>query len=452
MANNTVYPYGPGGQLPENIGLVNDLYTGGADKALTASAGREAGEKLSRVETIDLHATPRNVYWIGADGNANTTGYPYGDHYRVSLECVRFVRIKANDTNADNVAAISFASAYAQDGTWTLVPGTGRTLIPTGPTQTVLVPSGANWLMVGSRSSSNQAEDYYTPQLLELGYDSSVTDIKERGDQELEANASKDRMAGGLRLCTYNIGRFSGGQTAASSVTADTYNRLLARYREIVKLADADIICLEEYNDIFCSNVGGVQKLAKDVLFEDYPVRHLNADLPGSSMYNISIFSHRWLHNFTKSYLPSDATRYYMVSDYELNGETVKVVACHLGFTASDNDAATLGYLNELITALAAYDYVILCGDMNMLADGAHFAVLTSAGYTIANCGSFGNLETYNGNDARVVNRCIDQIAVKGFRMSGVRMVDAAPTDTPYIVSGLSDHYPLVCDLVMTNI
>lgn len=41
MANSTVYPYGTGGSLPSSIGLVNDLKTGGADKALAASQGPE---------------------------------------------------------------------------------------------------------------------------------------------------------------------------------------------------------------------------------------------------------------------------------------------------------------------------------------------------------------------------------------------------------------------------
>ena len=39
MANSTVYPYGTQGTLPASIGLINDLKTGGADKALTAAQG-----------------------------------------------------------------------------------------------------------------------------------------------------------------------------------------------------------------------------------------------------------------------------------------------------------------------------------------------------------------------------------------------------------------------------
>lgn len=44
MANNTVYPYGTGGQLPSGIAIVNDLTTGGADKALSAEMGKFLGE------------------------------------------------------------------------------------------------------------------------------------------------------------------------------------------------------------------------------------------------------------------------------------------------------------------------------------------------------------------------------------------------------------------------
>lgn len=39
MANSTIYPYGTGGQLPSNIGIIDDLVTGGSDKALSAQQG-----------------------------------------------------------------------------------------------------------------------------------------------------------------------------------------------------------------------------------------------------------------------------------------------------------------------------------------------------------------------------------------------------------------------------
>jgi len=43
MANKTVYPFGTGGDLPSNIGLINDLKTGGVYDALTAEQGKVIG-------------------------------------------------------------------------------------------------------------------------------------------------------------------------------------------------------------------------------------------------------------------------------------------------------------------------------------------------------------------------------------------------------------------------
>lgn len=68
MADKTVYPYGVGGQLPSNIGLVNDTFTGGADQALTAEAGKGLGndvrginKKLGETVVLELSAIPGAV-------------------------------------------------------------------------------------------------------------------------------------------------------------------------------------------------------------------------------------------------------------------------------------------------------------------------------------------------------------------------------------------------------
>lgn len=43
MANQTIYPYGTGGSLPASVGIINDLITGGSDKALSAEMGKYLG-------------------------------------------------------------------------------------------------------------------------------------------------------------------------------------------------------------------------------------------------------------------------------------------------------------------------------------------------------------------------------------------------------------------------
>lgn len=44
MANKTIYPYGVGGQTPSGIDIVDDLTTGGRDKALSAEQGKELAQ------------------------------------------------------------------------------------------------------------------------------------------------------------------------------------------------------------------------------------------------------------------------------------------------------------------------------------------------------------------------------------------------------------------------
>lgn len=46
MENQTVYPYGTGGSLPSSIGIINDLTTGGANKALSAEQGKVLGNAI----------------------------------------------------------------------------------------------------------------------------------------------------------------------------------------------------------------------------------------------------------------------------------------------------------------------------------------------------------------------------------------------------------------------
>lgn len=49
MANTTIYPYGTTGQLPSDIGVINDLLTGGADKALSAEMGKTLRKAIARL-------------------------------------------------------------------------------------------------------------------------------------------------------------------------------------------------------------------------------------------------------------------------------------------------------------------------------------------------------------------------------------------------------------------
>ena len=59
MANTTIYPYGTNGQLPSSIGVINDLTTGGADKALSAEMGKDI--KDNYLDALDEITTPQTT-------------------------------------------------------------------------------------------------------------------------------------------------------------------------------------------------------------------------------------------------------------------------------------------------------------------------------------------------------------------------------------------------------
>ena len=111
----------------------------------------------------------------------------------------------------------------------------------------------------------------------------------------------------------------------------------------------------------------------------------------------------------------------------------------HLKHVNGDDDAEAIKALNSLISLLSPYEKVVICGDMNMLSDKNHFSTLTSAGYSIANCGAFGAFPTYLRD---YPNKCVDNIAARGLNILDVRMIET---------SYASDHNPLVCRLVVNE-
>jgi lysophospholipase L1-like esterase len=67
MANQTIYPYGTNGQLPSSIGVINDLTTGGADKALSAEMGKRLGNGLYGEEQSHTQASANGKHDITND-------------------------------------------------------------------------------------------------------------------------------------------------------------------------------------------------------------------------------------------------------------------------------------------------------------------------------------------------------------------------------------------------
>lgn len=79
MANTTIYPYGPGGSLPASIGIINDLITGGADKALSAEMGKVLGQRqgdpVDILSDLEIKDDEENVLVQFKDGHIRTKNF-----------------------------------------------------------------------------------------------------------------------------------------------------------------------------------------------------------------------------------------------------------------------------------------------------------------------------------------------------------------------------------------
>ena len=72
MANKTVYPYGTDGTLPSSIGIVNDTLTGGADRALSAEAGKDITQYEKNTVDISGGSVYNNIWIISGEWTTNS--------------------------------------------------------------------------------------------------------------------------------------------------------------------------------------------------------------------------------------------------------------------------------------------------------------------------------------------------------------------------------------------
>ena len=85
--NTTVYPFGINGDLPSSIGIVDDVYTGGSDKALSAQQGKilkeeidDFKEKVGDISYNRVTYTSGKAFYFSAVGDTvNTNGTTYSN-------------------------------------------------------------------------------------------------------------------------------------------------------------------------------------------------------------------------------------------------------------------------------------------------------------------------------------------------------------------------------------
>ena len=267
-------------------------------------------------------------------------------------------------------------------------------------------------------------------------------------------------------FCSYNIGHFSLGKdydtfisdqkqdldytNYGNSTPYSNYAAQLARWRQMLNEYSPDIIAMCEYITTFAHNQAGDVATA-DAIFSRYPYNRVGS-LPSAISYmRTAVFANMVLGASTEGSYPhtAQAGRYYQVVNVNMGGTPVKVVVTHLDFS---NDSYRIEQMQTLIAAFANDTHVIICGDFNNV-DSTEFDMFAAAGYTMANHEYLGDIYTYPSSGTEVWNssghnlfehpdRALDNIMVKGFAMSNVRIIDRCD---------LTDHCGIMCDLTLID-
>ena len=148
MANNTIYPYGVGGYAPSGNGIVNDLSTGGADKALSAAMGKKLRQDelyADQGNAMRNAAYPTNVAsWFGSDFGKAVNLLHFSDIHGDGVNLARIVAFKESVPGLEALFTGDMVNSDWNGGIafWTGVTGAENIMTVIGNHDTL---SGGNW-------------------------------------------------------------------------------------------------------------------------------------------------------------------------------------------------------------------------------------------------------------------------------------------------------------------
>lgn len=213
MANTTVYPFGTGGSLPSSIGIINDLTTGGVDKALSAEQGKVLGGEINQLrQEVDLSQITTHSFGIAAT-NASAPWVQKGKHKVIPVTPGDLYGLLAQSTSTS--AFFSFFTNEYEVPTDVSYPiyfitGWGRTSMVVGTEVFVEVPEGAAYLCINTVDGSS------------VSYTWAVTKVEYGLRHTVENNSAKiDSQESLLDIKTVD---FSTKTLRASNIDASTLN------------------------------------------------------------------------------------------------------------------------------------------------------------------------------------------------------------------------------------
>ncbi len=240
-----------------------------------------------------------------------------------------------------------------------------------------------------------------------------------------------------LRVVQWNIGHFAMGKASSTKVLAKDSARRAEEYRSKIAELGADIIGVSEYESIF-DKAGNS---ATNAVFASYP---FCVEGPKRNYQCNAVFSRMPIaRKEVVDYKSRFQKAYFLDTVYEIGTNEVHFVQTHLDWNTNASAAdARPRQIRQLINHFKNFPYVIISADWNVYGASEYYPLLM-AGYTLANCGVAGCLDTVIYEDKRMPCRRfpLDNIVVKGFEVCDVSLDDKD--------CRLSDHRILGCTLKM---
>lgn len=499
MADITINPFGTGGELPTNIGIVNDLDTGGADKALSAEQGKILGRKAVAGLYLDSDdAATENVYLDTDDfGNIAVGSHIWGSDFetRTWQNNNRATEADVIDNDLPATFDIYVPSGYKVGVRWYQADGgpSGGTgaysdWYSTAGWQTITNKDKTTWKYIALNFGLSGDANFSDATLATLNSEFKIryavavepavagetalslvnangtevagfiSPVAEAGEAtEVYTKDAVDTLLGAdipssriIRVATWNIGHLSYGASSSGGYSGDTAVSKQKAWRKAVNGFAANILCCQEYEP----NFGTLN--SESVTTADAVMGGIYGDnsIGGKNNYQCqAIFSKSALANGQDVYYDlsgnAGGTYRYQKAETTINGKTVTIISCHFPILSGDwSSSVQRACMNEVIAACANLDYAIVCMDSNFETTD-RFDNFISAGFKLANHGDFGDIKTWptdgvKANYASLADwwptKALDCIAVKGFKVSNVQI---------YSDSELTDHCAIIADLTM---
>ena len=268
-----------------------------------------------------------------------------------------------------------------------------------------------------------------------------------------------------LKVTTFNVGQWYHGVSnldvygaqvhAHPGITPDHVLRAYEQWMKAFPMHDADLIGMQEFRDIFYINNQDTEDTSDDVTMtalevlddyfgqvESFTSATKNDTIPMWMGMATPIGGRYQMKNITTGELCADTAypRAYMKAYVTVNGHDIAIYSVHLQPSSVGGwEYRQLAYA-ELIELTKQDAYVIVMGDMNAETGAEEYKAMVEAGFTMANCGKFGDIDTYEYGEVDP----IDNI----FVTSNIEIVYAEAE--PEKVGG-SDHFPMSAYLVIKD-